>query len=77
MISSAGLKDVDFQRLARTTPSLSTVAYSFDNSLAAKASDSASRAKAVVLSLDWNDQSGLPFIVITPLGPGILSFMCA
>ena len=59
IISSNGLKEVDFDLLARITSSMSTVDRKVVNSLAARALDNASKAKDVVN-------------VITPLGPGIL-----
>ena len=47
-ISSASLKEVDLGRLSSTTSSLSTVEHNAVNSSVARASDSASRARAAV-----------------------------
>ena len=75
MISSAGLKDVDFCLLSRMTSSLSTVEQSAVNSSAARASDNASRASDAVLFSAHRALSGSLITVIIPFGPGILSFM--
>ena len=75
MISSAGLKDVGLGLLLRTTSSLSTVNRSVVNSSAAKVSASASRASAAVLFSAQRALFGSLVIVITPFGPGILSFI--
>ena len=74
-ISSVGLNDVAFYRLLRTTSSLTTVVRSAVNYLAARASDSASRARDVILFSARKAMLGLLLIEITPLGPGILSFI--
>ena len=75
MISSAGLKEVDFDLLVRMTSSASTFDHRVVNSLAARASDNASKAKDAVLFSARSALSRSLVIVITPLGPGILSFM--
>ena len=74
-ISSAGLKEVDLGHLSRITSSLSTMERNAVNSSAARASDNASRARDAVLFSARSAMSGSLAIVITPLGPGILSFM--
>ena len=74
-ISSAGLKDVDLDLLSSITSSLLTVERSAVSYLAAKASDSASRANAAVLFSARSAMSGSLARVIIPFGPGILSFM--
>src|SRR4051812_36031430 len=74
-ISSAGLKDVDLDLLSSITSSLLSVDRSAVGSSAAKVSDSASRANAVVLFSAQSAMSGSLARVIIPFGPGILSFM--
>ena len=74
-ISSAGLKEVDLGRLSSITLSLSTAERSAVNSLAARASDNASRDSVEVLFLARSAMSGSLARVMIPLGPGILSFM--
>src|SRR5215216_1204454 len=74
-ISFAGLKEVDLGLLSRITSSLSTVERRLVSSLTARESDSASRARDAVLFSAQSAISGSLVIVITPLGPGILSFM--
>src|SRR5215216_3010172 len=74
-ISSAGLKEVDLGLSLRITSSLSTVEHRLVSSSAVRDSDSASRARDAVLFLARSAISGSLVIVITPLDPGILSFM--
>ena len=74
-ISSAGLNDMDFDLLLRTTSSLLTVVRSVVNSSAVRALDSSSRASNVVLVSTQRVVFGSLASKITPLGPGILSFM--
>ena len=75
MISFAGLKDVDLGLLVRITSSLSTVDRSVVNSSAAKVSARAPRASAAVLFSARRAIFGSLAVVITPFGPGILSFI--
>ena len=74
-ISSAGLKEVELGLLSRITSSLSTAECRVVSSSARMALDSATRAKDVVLFSAQSAISGSLVIVITPFGPGILSFM--
>ena len=74
-ISSASLKEVDLDLLSRITSSLSTMDRRVVDSSAARASDSASRAKDAVLIWAQRALSGSLKIVMIPLGPGILSFI--
>ena len=74
-ISSASLKEVDLGHLSKITSSLSTIERNAVNSLAARASDNASRASDVVLFSARSAMFGSLARVIMPLGPGILNFM--
>ena len=74
-ISSAGLKEVDLDRLLSITSSLSNVERNAVNSSVARASDNALRARAAVLFSARSAMYGSLARVIIPLGPGILSFM--
>jgi len=65
MISSAGLKEVDFDLLARMTSSASTFDRRVVSSSAARAPGNASKAKDVVLFSARSALSGLLIIVIT------------
>ena len=75
MISSAGLKEVDLDRLSSIMSSLSTLERNAVNSSAARAADNASRARAAVLFSARSAMSGSLARVTIQLGPGILSFM--
>lgn len=66
---------MDLGLLSRITSSMSTVDHRVVSSSAARASDSASRAKDAVLFSTRSALSGSLEIVMTPLGPGILSFI--
>ena len=68
MISSVGLKEVDFDRLARITSSVSTFDRRVVSSSVARASDNASKLKDVVLFSARSALSGSLINVITPLG---------
>ena len=74
-ISSAGLKEVDLDRLSSITSSLSTVEHSAVSSSGARASDNASRASAAVLFSARSAMSGSLARVMILLGLGILSCM--
>ena len=66
---------MDLDLLSRITSSLSTMDHKVVSSSAARASDSASRAKDAVFFLARRALSGSLEIVMIPLGPGILSFI--
>ena len=73
-ISSAGLKEVDLDRLSSITSSLSTMEHSVVGSSAARASDNASRARAAVLFSARSATSRSLARVMILLGPGIFEF---